>query len=350
MNKLNHFIWSCTRAYEKKCAYSLGDGKPLANELTTNEAKTLIEKAADFGVDYFFISGAGCTGEPLIREDLVELIHYASEYHLAPSLKSSGYRFTTKVAKELAASDGNATISLAGLKETDYLLRGKGAYEETIEATKLCAAHGVPFSLHVLNTKYVVNQVHDLVMLSLDLGANAFYLASLIPQPICVEDQLRILGPLEPTPLQREKQLMEIYTLNKELGEQIRIIPYEMFYNRILKTKDPTLDLHSGCSMCDNLVKNEWLEILDDGKAYSCSPLGLTYGDIRKDSIQEIMGRMRPSELVEKLADHKNLKGKCGICEYSNICGGCRGRAYIYSGDMFNPDPMCAYIPKKNKR
>jgi radical SAM protein with 4Fe4S-binding SPASM domain len=350
MNKLNHFIYSCTRAYEKKCAYSLGDGKPLANELTTNEAKTLIEKAADFGVDYFFISGAGCTGEPLIRKDLVELIHYASEYHLAPSLKSSGYRFTTKVAKELAASDGNATISLAGLKETDYLLRGKGAYEETIEATKLCVAHGVPFSLHVLNTKYVVNQVHDLVMLSLDLGANAFYLASLIPQPICVEDQLRILGPLEPTPLQREKQLMEIYTLNKELGEQIRIIPYEMFYNRILKTKDPTLDLHSGCSMCDNLVKNEWLEILDDGKAYSCSPLGLTYGDIRKDSIQEIMGRMRPSELVEKLADHKNLKGKCGICEYSNICGGCRGRAYIYSGDMFNPDPMCAYIPKKNKR
>jgi MoaA/NifB/PqqE/SkfB family radical SAM enzyme len=198
MNKLNHFIWSCTRAYQKKCAYSLGDGKPLANELTTNEAKNLIEKAADFGVDYFFISGAGCTGEPLIRKDLVELIHYASEYHLAPSLKSSGYRFTTKVAKELA-----------GLKETDYLLRGKGAYEETIEATKLCAAHGVSFSLHVLNTKHVVNQVHDLVMLSLDLGANAFYLASLIPQPICVEDQLRILGPLEPTPLQREKQLME---------------------------------------------------------------------------------------------------------------------------------------------
>jgi molybdenum cofactor biosynthesis enzyme MoaA len=70
MNKLNHFIWSCTRAYQKKCAYSLGDGKPLANELTTNEAKNLIEKAADFGVDYFFISGAGCTGEPLIRKDL----------------------------------------------------------------------------------------------------------------------------------------------------------------------------------------------------------------------------------------------------------------------------------------
>ena len=106
------------------------------------------------------------------------------------------------------------------------------------------------------------------------------------------------------------------------------IVPYEMFNNRVLKTKEPARELRSMCSLCDNLTKYEWLEILDDGKAYGCAPLNLVFGDIRKDSVKEIMDRMRTSEAIKKLADRKNLKGKCGICEFKNICGGCRARAY----------------------
>ena len=59
--KLDHFIWSCTRAYPVKHAFSLGDGKPLSNELTTDEAKIMLRKVADFGADNLFISGAGWT-------------------------------------------------------------------------------------------------------------------------------------------------------------------------------------------------------------------------------------------------------------------------------------------------
>jgi len=69
-----------------------------------------------------------------------------------------------------------------------------------------------------------------------------------------------VLGPLEPTPKDREAQLEEIYELNKTLGQKILIVPYEMFNNRLLRTKEPTRELHSICSMCDNLTKYEWLE------------------------------------------------------------------------------------------
>ena len=106
------------------------------------------------------------------------------------------------------------------------------------------------------------------------------------------------------------------------------------------------MELRSMCSMCDNLHNYEWLEILEDGKAYACAPLNLTFGDIRKDSVQEIMDRMRSSEEIKKLADRSNLKGKCGLCEFKQICGGCRARAYIYSKDNLNQDPMCFYKPK----
>ena len=346
-NKLDHFIWSCTRAYPVKHTFSLGDGKPLPNELTTAEAKAMLRKAADFGVDNLFISGGGWTGEPLMRQDFLEIIHYTGELNLSPYVKVTGWHFNNTTADALAETDSKAIICIAGNKETDARLRGKGAFDDSINAAKLCKEHGVPFAISVINTKYVAKQVRELVDLSINLGARGFHLASLIPQPIHVEDQLRTLGSLEPTPEEREAQLEEIYELNKTIGKQILIVPYEMFNNRLLKTKEPARQLRSTCSMCDNLTKCEWLEILDDGKAYACAPLNMVFGDIRTDSIQEIMDRMHASNELMRLADRGNLKGKCGVCEFKGICGGCRARAFIFSGDALNQDPACVYKPKK---
>jgi len=103
--KLNHFIWSCTRAYPVKHAFSLGDGKPLPNELTTSEAKAMLKKAADFGVDNMFITGAGWTGEPLMRQDFFQLSRYLSDLKLAPYLKGTGWDVNRQVAEDLAAAN-----------------------------------------------------------------------------------------------------------------------------------------------------------------------------------------------------------------------------------------------------
>jgi radical SAM protein with 4Fe4S-binding SPASM domain len=344
-NKLDHFIWSCTRAYPIKHAFSLGNGKPLPNELTTTEAKEMLKKVADFGVDNLFISGAGWTGEPLMRNDFLEIIRYVDELKLSPYVKVTGWHFTAKVAKELAEANCKAIVCFAGLQEVDAKLRGEGAFKDSVNAVSLCREFGIPFAMSVINTKYVANQVSDLVRLAMKFKARSFHLASLIPQPIDVENQFKILGPLEPTPQQRENQLKEIYKLNKKFHDKILIVPYEMFNNRILKIKEPGRELRSTCSMCDNLKKYEWLEILEDGKAYACAPLNLEFGDIRTDSIQQIMDRMPKSKVLKKLADRNNLKGKCGICEFKNICGGCRARAYIFSKDSLNQDPACVYMP-----
>ena len=282
-----------------------------------------------------------------MRDDFFELIHYVAERGISPYVKVTGWHFDSKVAKELAAANCKAIVCVAGLREVDAKLRGKGAFDDSLTAAKLCKEFSIPFALSVINTKYVVDQIPALVDLAIELGARGFHLASLIPQPIDVENQLKVLCPLEPTPTEKEKQLEEIYELNKKVKDKILIVPYEMFNNRVLKTKEPQRELKSTCSMCDDLVKNEWLEVLEDGKAYACAPLGLEFGDIRTDSIQQIMDRMRVSDKLKVLADRSNLKGKCGICQFKNICGGCRARAYIYSKDPLNQDPACAYQPKK---
>jgi len=348
MDGLKYLVWTCTRAYERKYAYSLGDGKPLPDELTTNEAKMLIDKALDARVGYFFITPGG-GGEPCLRKDIMDIIRYASEHGLAPYIKTSGWRIDSHMARELASYNCKVIISIAGLQEVDDMLRGEGAHQRSIDAAKLCAKEGILYSLSVVNTKYVVNQIRDLVKLSLNLGSRGFSLACLIPQPICVEQQLSTLGPLEPTPEEHDKELNEIYTLSKEVGNKIKLMAYDMFYNRILRQKEPSLKLRSRCSLCHNLESNEWLEVLDDGKAYGCSPSGMVFGDIRKDSFEQILDRIRASDIVKRLADPHNIKGKCGICEFNTICGGCRARAYIYSGDIFGPDSLCPYKPQANR-
>ena len=347
MSGLKHVVWTSTRAYEKKYAYSLGDGKPLPDELNTNEAKKFIDKIADYGVEHFFICGAEASGEPLMRKDFSELIQYVADSGIEPYVKISGWLMNKNMAEKLAKYNCKMIVTIAGLKEVDDFLRGEGANETSMRAAKLCAQEGNLFTISVVNTKYVVDQIPELVKLSMDIGSHGFSLASLIPQPIGIEEQLEKLGPLEPTPAQREKQLNIIYDLSKEVGNELKLLPYEMFYNRLLKQKDPSIELSSRCSVCHNLESNEWLEVLDNGKAYGCSTLDLLFGDVKTDSFEEIMNRIRNDDTVKKLADAKNIEGKCGYCEFNPICGGCRARAYIFSGNMFSYDPACPYIPRK---
>ena len=182
---LDHLVWMCTRARECNYAYSLGDGKPLPDELDTSEAKKLLKMAADFNVENLFITG----GEPMIRTDFLELMKYASDVGLEPYIKTNGWRIDEETAQQLSSLNCRIIISIAGLKEVDDMLRGNGAHSPGINAAKLCGKRGILYSLSVVNTRYVVNQIKELVDLSLNLGATSFSLADLIPQPICVEEQ-----------------------------------------------------------------------------------------------------------------------------------------------------------------
>ena len=344
MTGLKYLVWMCTRAQESRYAYSLGDGKASSEELNTDEAKRLFSMAADFGAENLFITG----GEPLLRTDILNLIEHASMLGLNLYIQTNGWAISDnrEIASDLASCNCKVIISMAGLEKVDDRLRGKGAYKRSISAALACTEQGILSSLSVKNTKHVVHQIGQLVNLALELGAKSFALASLIPQPICVEEQRAKLIPLEPSPEEHERELNEIYSLSKQLSGRIRFMPYDIFYNRILKTREPSLVLKSRCSLCNNLEENEWLEVHDDGRAYGCGPLGLMFGNVREDSLEVIMARIRESELIKRLADRENLKGKCGICEFNAICGGCRASAYIHTGDMFAEDPHCPYKPK----
>jgi len=79
------------------------------------------------------------------------------------------------------------------------------------------------------------------------------------------------------------------------------------------------------------------------GEVYPSGFLPVSGGNVRRESLVEIY---RSSPLFRALRDRDLLKGKCGMCEYKNVCGGSRARAYAVTGDYMESDPYCVYVPK----
>jgi radical SAM protein with 4Fe4S-binding SPASM domain len=73
-------------------------------------------------------------------------------------------------------------------------------------------------------------------------------------------------------------------------------------------------------------------------------------GNIREKGLTKAWKEIRASEYYNSFKDRNRLKGKCGVCEYREICGGCRNRAYAYTGDIYESDPACPYIPKSLRK
>ena len=80
-----------------------------------------------------------------------------------------------------------------------------------------------------------------------------------------------------------------------------------------------------------------------NGEVY---PSGFLPIDTGKVPGQRLVSIYRSNELFRDLRDAKKLKGRCGVCEYKEICGGSRSRAFAELGDPFGEDPACPYVPK----
>jgi radical SAM protein with 4Fe4S-binding SPASM domain len=88
---------------------------------------------------------------------------------------------------------------------------------------------------------------------------------------------------------------------------------------------------------------NGFLFISHVGDIQPSGFLPLTAGNVRTDDVVDVY---RHSQLFTDLRRPDLIKGRCGICEYRDVCGGQRGRAYGITGDYLETDPACSYIPK----
>ena len=345
--------WNVNRQCNLKCPHcyiNATDKKPI-NELTTEEAKNLIDQICEVSKPLLILSG----GEPLLRPDIYELIRYGASKGLKMGLGSNGSLIDDAAAKKLKEA-GIETVSISldsHIPEQHDEFRGvKGSWEKAVNAIKALRKNGVLVQVNTTLTQQNYDQIDDIMSLAESIGVENFHLFFLVPTGRGVK-----IADISPA----KYESMIKTTFAKASRHKLNVRPScAPQFMRI--AKDMGLDMSRWIRGC--IAGLYYCRVYPNGDITPCPYLPIKLGNIREKTFKEIWFN---AEMFKILRDFDALKGKCGECEHRTICGGCRARAYglssdfiDYCGDLHEPaelnrdylteDPWCVYQPKKSNK
>ncbi len=343
--------WELTAACNLECAHCRGAAtrRPSPDELSTEEAMRLIDELADYGRPILIISG----GEPLVRDDVFEIARYGTEKGLRVVLATNGTLVTKENAREMKeAGIRRVSISIDGATpETHDDFRGmKGSFEGALRGIGEIQRAGIELQINTTITKRNKCEIEEIHRLAETLGADAHHIFLLVPtgRASGMEEE-------EIPPEEYEALLNWFYDLEKREREKAKEGKRQMdlkatcapHYQRIMRERaklegrkvKPVEDgLRATAKGC--LGGTGFCFVSHIGEVYPCGYLPALAGKIREDSFKDIWEK---SQVFNDLRDPDKLKGKCGICEYRKVCGGCRARAFAETGDYLSEEPYCIY-------
>ncbi|MCW4030792.1 MAG: radical SAM protein, partial [Candidatus Bathyarchaeota archaeon] len=344
--------WNITRKCNLKCPHCYINATPQEpiNELTTNEAKNLIDQICEISKPLLILSG----GEPLLREDVYELIRYGAEKGLKMGLGSNGSLIDYIAAQKLKDVGLNTiSISLDSHipKQHDEFRGVKGSWGKAVKAIKALQENGVLVQINTTVTQQNYDQIDDIMSLAENLGVENFHLFFLVPTGRGVK-----IADISPA----KYESMIKTTFAKAAKHKLNVRPScAPQFMRIAKEMD--LDMSRWIRGC--IAGLYYCRVYPNGDITPCPYIPINLGNIREKTFREIWLN---SQMFKNLRDFNALKGKCGECEHRAICGGCRARAYglssdfiDYCGDLHEPvdlkgdylaeDPWCVYQLKKSR-
>jgi len=355
-------IWEVTQSCDLACKHCRAAAQPIAHpdELTTAEGKALIDQIAEMGVPIFVFTG----GDPMKRKDVYELIRYAAGKGVQVAVTPSATPLLTREAifKLKEAGVVRLGISLDGsTPEIHDAFRGlPGAWARTVQAIEWANEAGIPIQVHSTISRHNVHDLDGLCALFEKLAIvmwNVFFLVPVgrgqLDDLLTGEDFEQVFG--------------KIYELSHRVSFQIKTTE-AMHYRRYLLINNleerklghghPHATRHAyeaGTPQADAKTRTMgWAtRRVNDGKGFVfVSHVGNVYpsgflpihaGNLREKPLADIY---RNAPIFKALRDTSKLEGKCGACEYKEICGGSRARAYAVTGDPLAQEPCCIYQPK----
>ena len=362
--KLQLVAWEVTRGCNLFCAHcrAASDGVTYSGELTTVECFKVVDQIAEMGKPILILSG----GEPLVRHDVYDIGRYASSKGLRVVMGSNGTLVTSEVAsrlKDIPLSRMSVSLDFHTPELQDKFRGQKGAYDAAIAGIANAQKAGIEIQINSTITKLNVAYLNDLLALAQQLGAVAFHPFLLVPT-----GRGKGLESVALSPQEYEQTLNWIYDRKKQLGDAIFFKPTcSPHFLRVTKQREkaeraaglPVMpsagaghhhghpgghpggmeSITRGC-----LAGTGFAFISHRGDVQGCGYLNVPAGNVREKSFGDIWNG---SDLFNCLRDLDNYKGKCGICEYRRICGGCRARAFEETGDYLEGEPYCVYEPVK---
>ncbi|WP_424019390.1 TIGR04347 family pseudo-SAM/SPASM protein [Halorientalis pallida] len=343
-------VWNTTKQCNLYCdhCYAAADTECAPGELSTAEGKRLLDDLADYGVPVVLFSG----GEPLVREDLEELVAYAADAGIRPVLSTNGTLITEERARDLqAAGLKYAGVSVDGLPERNDAFRGEeGAFDAALRGIEACQSAGLKTGLRYTITKHNADDLEDVVALLHDAGLDrfCFYHLDYGGRGSEIQD-------VDLTPEERREAVRTVCDMTREYharGEEIETLlvgnyadaGYLVEYAREHLSEAAAeriyryLQVNGGDPTGERVADVDYqgnVHLTQFWQGYSLGNVrDRPFGAIWEDESNPLLEQLRNRE------DH--LKGKCADCAYQSICrGGSRLRALSVHDDPFAPDPQC---------
>ncbi len=343
--------WEVTRACAYACIHCRADAQHTRDprELSTDEAKALIERLAAFGNSPILIFTGG---DPMMRPDLFDLIAYATAKGLRCSLTPTATALPTKERLEQAREAGIRRVALsldAPRPEVhDEFRQVPGSWQRTMDILHRAHAAGLSVQVNTTVAKHNVEILHEMVPFIQEVSAVQWSVFFLVPTGRAMAEQMISAE-------QHEKVFNWLYDLSQNAPFDIKATAAPMYRRVAIERKKsetgnkPVTFQGAGFQYADGLNRptkgvndgNGFLFISHIGEIQPSGFLPLTAGNVLSDDIVETY---RTSRLFTDLRDYSRLKGVCGTCQYKDVCGGQRGRAYGLTGDYMESDPACVLV------
>ncbi|MFA9518274.1 radical SAM protein [Halopenitus sp. H-Gu1] len=328
-------IWEVTQACELACRHCRADARPARHpdELSTAEGKALLEDAASFGEGQLVVLSGG---DPLAREDLLELISYGTDLGLRMTITPSGTRSLTPERVEELSNAGieRMAVSLDGAtRESHDAFRGEASFADTVAAAEAAAAEGLPLQINTTVCADTVGELPAIRERVRDLGAVLWSVFFLVPV-----GRGRVLDPIAPERAEAVMEWLGEVAREERFGVKTTEAP---FFRRVeLQSGENTTAPRRRAGIT---AGRGFAFVSHTGEVYPSGFLPESAGNVRDRSVVDVY---RNADLFESLRDPDAYRGKCGACEFRQVCGGSRSRAYAMTGDPLESDPLCPYVPE----
>ena len=254
-----------------------------------------------------------------------------------------------KAFKNIVKNQTKISVSIDGAQKTNDAIRGKGAYAAAVSAIERLSQEKLLNCLvYTFANAGEITNVNEADMRHV-LGLSETVRCTLgrFSRHDALQQRQRQPQSRPHATAQYEWVCNKLYDLTAEYNGKPGINVYIPFYARVAKQRGmPNFDEWYSNFFLGRCFFGKFFSVAENGDAIPCSYNdAYRIGNIKDKPLKQIWADMQNSEFFNKVRDKSNLKGKCGICEYKELCGGCRSAALYYTEDIYGSDPRCAYMP-----
>ncbi len=312
-------------------------GEPYPGELGTEEAKRVIDNLTTVR-DFRMLVFTG--GEPLMRKDIMDLTNYAHDLGFNIVYASNATLITPSIAHKMAK---NGVVGVAVSLDSVYPykhdeFRGvKGAWKRAMNGMKNIINAGMYLQINITVSKINLDEFEMIIRLADRIGAHVILLYNFIESGRGLNK-----GGIALNSMEYMRVIERVSEIQDEVECVIAPVAAPWYYAYLAsKSRIPIKLIENIVSGC--IAARGMFYIKPDGEVWPCPFIPISGGNVAKEPAIKIW----TGRLFKLIRDRENLGEPCKSCLYRGVCGGCRARTFVYTGEIMNGDPVC---PLKNDR